>query len=129
MKRQLNFFLCLLCLTVFSVAVLAGCGNGTVENPPLPSQTPAETQAPVETLAPVETEPPASAFLAAGSREEIKEGLIEAVGQFRPELVVDFSGAGLENPEMDVRNLYYEMNAQQPELKYVYDLEIHVDGI
>ncbi|MDO5413137.1 MAG: transglutaminase domain-containing protein [bacterium] len=128
MKKQRRFFLCLLCLTVFSMAVLAGCGNGTVENPPLPSQTLAETPAPVETQAPVETEPPASAFLAAGSREEIKEGLIEAVGQFRPELVVDFSGAGLENPEMDVRNLYYEMNAQQPALKYVYDLEIQVDG-
>ena len=128
MKRQLNFVLCLLCLTVFSMAVLAGCGNGTVENPPLPSQTPAETQAPVDTPAPVETAAPEHMVITAGSREELKNAMAGAIEGLCPWLTAEIAGNWLEQPEMDVRNLYYEIYAQHPELKYVYDLEIQVDG-
>ena len=134
MKRQFNFFLCLLCLTVFSMAVLAGCGNKgkqkNAEKPPLPSQTPAETQAPVETPAPaetaepVETTAPEPMVITAGSREELKNAMAGAIEGLCPRLTAEIAGNWLEQPEMDVRNLYYEIAAARPELKYAYDLEI-----
>ena len=125
MKKQRRFFLCLLCLTVFSMAVLAGCGNkGKQESPPLPSQTPAETQAPVETPAPVETAEPEPMAITAGSREELKNAMVGAIEGLCPRLTAEIAGNWLEKPEMDVRNLYYEIAAARPELKYAYDLEI-----
>lgn len=128
MKKQRRFFLCLLCLTVFSMAVLAGCGNkGKQENtekPPLPSQTPAETQAPVETPAPVETAAPEPMVITAGSREDLKNAMVGAIEGLCPGLTAEIAGSWLEQPEMDVRNLYYEIAAARPELKYAYDLEI-----
>ena len=76
MKKQFKFSLCLLCLTVFSAALLTGCGKDkqeTVENSPLPSQASVETQAPVETPepveTPVETAAPEPMVITAGSRE------------------------------------------------------------
>ena len=125
MKKQRRFFLCLLCLTVFSMAVLAGCGNkGKQGSPPLPSQTPAETQAPVETPAPVETAAPEPMAITAGSREELKNAMVGAIEGLCPRLTAEIAGSWLEQPEMDVRNLYYEIAAARPELKYAYDLEI-----
>ncbi|MGN0982241.1 MAG: transglutaminase domain-containing protein [Candidatus Limivicinus sp.] len=131
MKRQHKFFLCLLCLTVFSMAILTGCGNGkqeTVESSPLPSQVPVETLAPVDTPQPVETPAvtaaPEPMAITAGSREELKSAMAEAIEGLRPSLMAELSGDWLEQPEMDVRNLYYEIVAARPELKYVYDLEI-----
>lgn len=48
----------------------------------------------------------------------------EAIGQLCPALLAEISGDWLEQPGMDVRNLYYEITAAWPELKYVYELEI-----
>ena len=126
MKRQLKFFLC---LTVFSMVILTGCGNGkqeTVESSPLPSQAPVETQAPAETSMPVES--PEPMVITAGSREELKNAMAGAIEGLCPWLTAEIAGDWLAQPEMDVRNLYYEIYAQHPELKYVYDLEISVDG-
>ena len=39
---------------------------------------------------------------------------------------MDISAAGLEAPEMDVKNLYYELMAERPEMKYAYDLTVTV---
>ena len=127
MKKQRRFFLCLLCLTVFSTVILTGCRNApkdTPESPPLPSQTPAETQAPVETPAPVETAAPEPMVITAGSREELKNAMVGAIEGLCPRLTAEIAGSCLEQPEMDVRNLYYEIAAARPELKYAYDLEI-----
>ena len=133
MKKQRRFFLCLLCLTVFSTVILTGCRNApkdTPESPPLPSQTPAETQAPVETPAPVETAEPVETaapepmVITAGSREELKNAMVGAIEGLCPRLTAEIAGSWLEQPEMDVRNLYYEIAAARPELKYAYDLEI-----
>ena len=133
MKKQRRFFLCLLCLTVFSTVILTGCRNApkdTPESSPLPSQTPAETQAPVETPAPVETAEPVETaapepmVITAGSREELKNAMVGAIEGLCPRLTAEIAGSWLEQPEMDVRNLYYEIAATRPELKYAYDLEI-----
>ena len=137
MKRQLKFFLCLLCLTVFSMAVLTGCGKepkDTPESSPLPSHVPVETQAPAETPAPAETQVPVETpaetaapepmAVTAGSREELKDAMAEAIEGLCPALMAEISGDWLTQPEMDVQNIYYEIAAARPELKYVYELEI-----
>lgn len=127
MKRHLNFFLCLLCLTVFSTVILTGCRNApkdTPESSPLPSQSPVETRAPVATPAPVETAAPEPMVITAGSREELKNAMAGAIEGLCPSLTAEITGDWLEQPEMDVRNLYYEIAAARPELKYAYDLEI-----
>ena len=131
MKKQFKFSLCLLCLTVFSAALLTGCGKDkqeTVENSPLPSQASVETQAPVETPepveTPVETAAPEPMVITAGSREELKNAMADAIEGLCPRLTAEISGDWLAQPEMDVRNIYYEIVAARPELKYVYDLEI-----
>ena len=141
MKRQLKFSVFLLCLMVFSMAILTGCGKDkqeAVENSPLPGQAPvekpapAETQAPAETPAPMEspteTAKPEPMGITAGSREELKNAMAGAIEGLCPRLTAEISGDWLEQPEMDVQNLYNEIAAATPELKYVYDLEISVNG-
>ena len=131
MKKQRRFFLCLLCLMVFSSVILTGCRNAPKvmpESSPLPSQSPVEAQTPAETPTPVETPAPEPMVITAGSREDLKNAMAGAIEGLCPSLTAEITGDWLEQPEMDVKNLYHEMNAQQPALKYVYDLEIQVDG-
>lgn len=127
MKKQRRFFLCLLCLTVFSTVILTGCRNApkdTPESSPLPSQSPVETQTPAETPTPVETAAPEPMVITAGSREELKNAMAGAIEGLCPSLTAEITGDWLEQPEMDARNLYYEIVAARPELKYAYELEI-----
>ena len=127
MKKQRRFFLCLLCLTVFSTVILTGCRNAPKvmpESSPLPSQSPVETQTPAETPAPVETAAPEPMVITAGSREELKNAMAGAIEGLCPSLTAEITGDWLEQPEMDARNLYYEIVAARPELKYAYELEI-----
>ena len=127
MKKQRRFFLCLLCLTVFSTVILTGCRNApkdTPESSPLPSQSPVETQTPAETPTPVETAAPEPMVITAGSREELKNAMAGAIEGLCPWLTAEITGDWLEQPEMDARNLYYEIVAARPELKYAYELEI-----
>ena len=134
MRRQLKLFLCLFCLTVFSMAILTGCGKENVDNSPLPNQapvetqTPAETQAPMETPEPVETAAPKPMVITADSRDALKNAMADAIEGLCPRLTAEIEGDWLEQPEMDVQNVYYEIVAARPELKYVSDLEISVDG-
>lgn len=129
MKRQLKFFLC---LAVFSMAILTGCGNGAAKDPPLPSQVPVETQAPADTPEPVETPAETAApepmVITADSREELENAVAAAIEGLCPWLTAEIAGDWLAQPEMDVQNIYYEIVAARPELKYVSDLEISVDG-
>ena len=127
MKKQRRFFLCLLCLMVFSSVILTGCRNAPKvmpESSPLPSQSPVEAQTPAETPTPVETPAPEPMVITAGSREDLKNAMAGAIEGLCPSLTAEITGDWLEQPEMDVRNLYYEIAAARPELKYAYDLEI-----
>lgn len=83
---------------------------------------PADTPTPVES--PAATAAPEPMVITAGSREELKNAMADAIGQFCPELTAEISGDWLAQPEMDVRNIYYEIAAATPELKYVVDMEI-----
>ncbi len=66
--------------------------------------------------------PDISQSLVVSSADEIKAELRAAMEQLRQPRVMELSGLELENPEMDVKNIYYSITADTPELKYAYDL-------
>lgn len=123
----------LLCLALGCGLLLSACGKQ--EEAPaapaessepaaptvLPAATPQPTAAPAETA---ETAAPEPMVITAGSREELKNAMAGAIEGLCPSLTAEITGDWLEQPEMDVRNLYYEIAAARPELKYAYDLEI-----
>lgn len=41
---------------------------------------------------------------------------------------MDISQAGLTTPDLDIKNLYYEITARDPGLKYAYDVTVTVNG-
>lgn len=123
----------LLCLALGFGLLLSACGKqeeapaapAESSEPAAPTVLPAATPQP--TAAPAETAAPEPMVITAGSREELKNAMAEAIGRFCPSLTAEVSGDWLAQPEMDVRNLYYEIVAATPELKYVYDLEIGLE--
>lgn len=66
--------------------------------------------------------PELSEPLAVFSEAEIKVELAEAIRQLRQPRKLILSGFDLKQPELDIKNIYYEIIAEQPELKYAYDL-------
>lgn len=127
-----SFLALLLCLTLACTTVLSACGKGQeapVATPaPIISLSPA-TPVPTEEVPPAETTAaPEPMVITAGSREEFKTAMAEAIEGFCPSLTAAVSGDWLAQPEMDVWNTYYELVAARPELKYIYDLEIGDQG-
>ena len=88
---------------------------------PRPTPTPAETIQPTpqpeETSSPQPEEP-----VAVADREELKAQLLRAIEELRQPWIMDISNLGLESPELDVKNIYYEITRESPRLKYAYDL-------
>lgn len=120
----------LLCLALGFGLLLSACGKqeeapaapAESSEPAAPTVLPAATPQP--TAAPAETAAPEPMVITAGSREELKNAMAGAIEGLCPSLTAEITGDWLEQPEMDVRNLYYEIAAARPELKYAYDLEI-----
>lgn len=130
-----------------AAAALSGCGAGdgpdvsgdtqTGDWPPdtsvlatSPTEDAAETSAPPETAAEtttVTTEPQGPRRVA--GTEEIKEVLRAAILELRQpqEMIVTEVNFG-EQPELDVKNLYYQLLAEAPELKYAYELSAALEG-
>lgn len=122
-----------LCLALGCCMVLIACGKkeavpaatptpAEISEPAAPLVPPTGTPLPVE--APAVTAKPEPMAVTAGSREELKNALAEAIEGLCPGLMAEISGDWLAQPEMDVQNIYYEIVAARPELKYVYELEI-----
>lgn len=124
-----------LTLTVYLLA-LTGCSDQTARQPeetpnatedvvltpssqptPEPVETVLPTPEPAETPSPRPEEP-----VAAADREELKAQLLQAIEELRQPWSMDISAVGLENPELDVKNIYYEITRDFPRLKYAYDL-------
>ncbi len=63
--------------------------------------------------------------------EDIKRELSESIRALDQPAQMDVSAVVMsETPEIDVKNLYYELLRQNPELKYAYDLSVQVqDGM
>ena len=120
----------LLCLALGFGLLLSACGKqeeapaapAESSEPAAPTVLPAATPQP--TAAPAETAAPEPMVITAGSREELKNAMAGAIEGLCPSLTAEITGDWLAQPEMDVRNLYYEIAAARPELKYAYDLEI-----
>lgn len=72
--------------------------------------------------------PEEEAILEASDKDAVKRELLESIQQLRQPRVMDISLLDLEYPELDIKNIYYGIAAEYPELKYAYDLIITVDG-
>ena len=109
---------------------LTGCSaKKQVETPPVPevsaAQEPEEFPAEPETMPGTEaSDPPEEAApIRISKPEDIQEALYDALCAVRQPAPMDVSGVTLsENPEIDVKNLYYSLMAAYPELKYAYDI-------
>ena len=119
-RRKSALLSALLCL-----ALLAGCGVLKTEESPTPPQ---QTEEPVETSRPTSTPSPAptptpvpQGSLTVPDRETVKGELQAAMEELRQPRAMDLD-PGLELSELDVKNLYYEITRERPDLKYTYDL-------
>lgn len=104
----------LLCL-----GLLVGCG-GQREESPTPTLTEQTVETPQATPAPTPTPVPQEP-LAVSDREEVKGELMRAMEALEQPRPMDLA-AELALSELDVKNLYYEITAERPGLKYAYDL-------
>ncbi|MGM9586504.1 MAG: transglutaminase domain-containing protein [Candidatus Limivicinus sp.] len=117
-NRKPKLIAALLCL-----CLLAACGGE--------KETAAERPVPVETSAvetPAPDTPELNEPLVVSTQEEIKTELKAAMEQLRQPRVMALSGLELENPEIDVKNIYYGITAEAPELKYACDLTAWTEG-
>lgn len=96
-----------------------------------PSVPPEETghTSPVSTPAP--SAPPKEGALSVTSMEELQKELYDAICGLRQPVKMDVSKLALgETPDLEVKNLYYQLLSQNPEIKYAYDLTASVkDGL
>ena len=87
-----------------------------------PTSTPETTPASTPELTPTST-PDADIPLQVSSQDDIKEELYAAINELRQPRSMDISNVTMsEHPEIDIKNLYYELTRQYPELKYAYDV-------
>ena len=127
-----------LALTMCLLA-LTGCSGKTAQQPdntptaspsaslpaesPLSSQTPPPAETVLPTPQPEETPSPRPEEpVAVADREELKAQLLQAIEELRQPWIMDISALALETPELDVKNMYYEITRDFPHLKYAYDL-------
>lgn len=119
-----------------ALVLLAGC-SGQREMPgPAPSQpivTAAPTAQPTPSPTPFPAETPAGekVTVVISAPEDIQEALHDAIGKVEQPAPMDISGIALgEDVDMAVKNLYYDLTRQFPELKYAYDvLATAEDGV
>ena len=136
-----------LLIALAALAATSGCGagngpdvSGVTGDGSLPPDTTATTTSSPEDTAGTSAPPETSAETSAetsepqGPRrvadtEEIKDVLRAAILELRQpeEMIIDGVEFG-EQPELDVRNLYYALTAEAPELKYAYDLSVAFEG-
>lgn len=135
-----------LILPLFCLGLLAGCAGGRGDpaesegpdsTPPVLQQEETSSSNPAETLLPQPEEtapaegtplPTPEEPVVLSDREALKGELITAMEGLRQPWVMDISNLGLETPELDMKNIYYEITAERPELKYVYDLTVEARG-
>lgn len=116
-------------MTLF-LLLLSGCGSTHAPAEPLPPPPPAEATPPADTEPPenpVEKEEPEQ-VLSTPNKESIQAALQAAIRDLRQPPPMDISAAGLENPMQDVKNLYYMLLADAPELKVAYAITPAVSG-
>ena len=151
-RKKLHIYI--LCLTLLCLGFLTGCGTQAENVPPVSTRLPEDVcqeeddsgkdqgapedtddESPVESeqpsakpeQPPAESElPQAEDILTVSDRDAIKEELTDSIRQLRQPRSMNISGAGLASPALDVKNIYYEIMAQAPDLKYAFDLTAEV---
>ena len=107
-------------------AVLSGCGRKDEDTAPLTATPPASesTSTPPEQPASDVDTP-----LSITSSEELQRELCSAISEVRQPLPMEVSKITWDQvPEIDVKNLYYEVIRQRPELKYAYDITAEAEN-
>mgnify|MGYP002549449116 FL=1 len=127
MKRRTQKITGFLLAVQAAALLLTGCGAGdnTSASPPLSANSGTVGSASPETPAPPDKTVP----LNITGAEEIQEELYAAILDLRQPASMDLSGAAVgDTPELEIKNLYYEILNQHPELKYAYDLTAEVEN-
>ena len=134
MNRRSNislFFLALFCLISFS-----GCGSQAempaaeqttppVSVQPVPSASASPSPSPSVSPSP-KVSPVPDEILTVQAREDIKNELMDAMIQLRQPRTMDLSALDLERPDLYIKNIYYEITSEHPELKYTFDLIVRL---
>ncbi len=145
LRAIVKLALVLLIAASLMLAVLTGCNGGregsVLSAPPTPSasegvsapSTPSasesvsapSTPSASESVAPPEEQstPEKDGPLFISSSGELQEELYAAISEVRQPLPMDAADmVWSQTPEIDVKNLYYELISRHPELKYAYDV-------
>ena len=120
-----------LCLAALSLLLLCGCVHAD-ENIPSAAESlsPAPTESPVSSDSSSLQSPSPSPGqpLEVLSIEDVQSELTQAIAQLRQPSPMDIGSLALEQPELDVKNLYYQILSLRPEFKYAYDLSVSLDS-
>ena len=107
----------LITLTLSALMLLAAC-TAKAEPSPTPSPTPS----------PVATPSEASPSPAMENLTPVEQ-MAAAIERLEPSVTLSLADIGTgEDPEIDVRNIYYSVLSEHPELKYAYDVSITISG-
>ncbi len=91
----------------------------------VPVTTEPEYESPSKELPPENKEP---VPISVSAPEDIKEELYAAICAVRKPAPMEISGVTLsDNPDIDVKNLYYELTRDYPDLKYAYDITAKIE--
>ena len=118
-------------LTAAVLSVLSGCGPvGVAETPAQPSR-PLDTPAvstPEPEPTPTEQIPEVVLPVTVSSPEDIQAELLGSIQGIRQPVPMEVSGLEWQyTPDIDVKNLYYGILSQNPELGYAYDVSASLD--
>lgn len=120
-----------LCLAALSLLFLCGCAHTDDDIPSgAESLSPAPTESPVSSDSSSLQSPSPSPGqpLEVLSIEDVQSELTQAIAQLRQPSPMDIGSLALEQPELDVKNLYYQILSLRPEFKYAYDLSVSLDS-
>lgn len=126
MKTQIKKFTLLWVMAQLTVLLLVGCA-ASEKGPELtpPSVGSESTDPSVE----IPVEPTEAAPLNITDAEMLQEELYAAISELRQPLPMEVSQMVWEQQaEIDIRNLYYELIGQHPELKYAYDITAELES-
>ena len=126
MKTQIKKFTLLWVMAQLTVLLLVGCAAGEKDPELTPPSVASESTDPsVE----IPVEPTEVTPLNITDAEMLQEELYAAISEVRQPFPMEVSQMVWEQQaEIDIRNLYYELIGQHPELKYAYDITAELES-
>ena len=126
MKTQIKKFTLLWVMAQLTVLLLVGCAAGEKDPELTPPSVGSESTDPsVE----IPVEPTEVTPLNITDAEMLQEELYAAISEVRQPFPMEVSQMVWEQQaEIDIRNLYYELIGQHPELKYAYDITAELES-